>query len=91
MAYVTGLLGHHNVPPEIHYQLLHRTASALVEAERFAASKAAMIIESFSPERRWFDAFERFALLLGQTVTPDRPATVRTPGARPATPALRLA
>lgn len=49
----------------MHYQLLHRTASALIEAQRFHAADAAMIVHSFSPDRRWQDAFFRFAALLG--------------------------
>ena len=58
----------------IHYQLLHRTVSALIEAERFDASEAAMIVHSFSPERRWFEAFAAFVELLG-----GRPAAVDEP------------
>ncbi|MCJ7459500.1 MAG: hypothetical protein MUP17_10965 [candidate division Zixibacteria bacterium] len=33
----------------IRYQLLHRTASAVIEAERFGAKNALMLIHSFSP------------------------------------------
>jgi hypothetical protein len=50
---------------DLHYQLLHRTASALIEAERFTASRAAMIVHSFSPALAWFDAFTRFCERLG--------------------------
>jgi hypothetical protein len=35
------------VPPSLHYQLLHRTAAALIEGERFAAPHSAMIVHSF--------------------------------------------
>jgi hypothetical protein len=35
------------IPDEIRYQLLHRTASAIIEAKRFHAPFAAMIIQSF--------------------------------------------
>ena len=65
LAHILGLLGISDCPPEVHYQLLHRTASALIEAERFCADSAAMLVHSFSAERRWFDAFLRFAALLG--------------------------
>lgn len=65
LAYLCELLGIADCPTDVHYQLLHRTASALVEAERFCTSDAAMIVHSFSPERRWFDAFERFCGVLG--------------------------
>ena len=50
-------------PPEIRYQLLHRTASALIEAERFKTDGAAMIVHSFSQERAWFDDYAAFASL----------------------------
>jgi len=49
----------------IYYQLLHRTASAIIEAERFHADIAVMLVHSFSQEHRWFDEFSRFAALLG--------------------------
>jgi hypothetical protein len=34
----------------VRYQLLHRTASALLEAKRFNAENALMLVHSFSPE-----------------------------------------
>jgi len=49
----------------IRYQLLHRTASAVIEAERFMTHGASMIVHSFSPERRWFEDYERFIRLFG--------------------------
>lgn len=36
------------VPPELRYQLLHRTASAILLARRFHAQHAVMIVHSFS-------------------------------------------
>jgi hypothetical protein len=65
MSYLCDRLGLSGCPEEIHYQLLHRTASALIEADRFDASEAAMIVHSFSPTRKWFGAFARFVALLG--------------------------
>lgn len=50
---------------DVHYQLLHRTASAVIEARRFKTDAAAMLVHSFSPSRRWFDAFARFVALFG--------------------------
>lgn len=50
---------------DVQYQLLHRTASALIEAERFKADFAAMIVHSFSPTDRWFDAYADFCALFG--------------------------
>ena len=65
LAFLCGQLGLSQCPGEIHYQLLHRTASALIEAERFDTGDAAMIVHSFSPVRKWFDAFAAFVELLG--------------------------
>ena len=49
----------------LRYQLLHRTAAALIEAERFGAAGAAMIVQSFSPVSAWKDDFEVFAEAMG--------------------------
>ena len=66
LAFVADMLGLAlPLPDDIHYQLLHRTAAAIVEARRFNADDAAMIVHSFSPTGKWFDAFERFAGLFG--------------------------
>ncbi len=48
---------------EIRYQLLHRTASALLEAKRFNASTALMMVHSFSPNHEWFDDYSKFVNL----------------------------
>lgn len=76
-------LGLGDCPGDVHYQLLHRSASALIEAERFDAGAAAMIVHSFAADRRWHDAFARFVALLGGD--PDAPGLmpVRVPGAVP--------
>lgn len=47
----------------IRYQLLHRTASAVMEAKRFNASNALMLVHSFSPNHDWFDDYSSFAFL----------------------------
>jgi len=49
----------------IRYQLLHRTASAIIEAERFNAKNALMLVHSFSPTNEWYEDFEKFAGLYG--------------------------
>jgi hypothetical protein len=49
----------------IRYQLLHRTASAIIEAERFNAKNALMLVHSFSPTSEWYEDFENFAGLYG--------------------------
>ncbi len=82
MSYVCALLGVDACPPDVHYQLLHRTAAALIEADRFCATDAAMVVQSFSPERRWFDAFGRFAALIGAAAAPDRASAVTVPSGK---------
>ncbi|CAB1065446.1 hypothetical protein D1BOALGB6SA_10243 [Olavius sp. associated proteobacterium Delta 1] len=47
----------------IRYQLLHRTASAIIEAKRFNAQNALMLVHTFSPPNEWFDDFDMFASL----------------------------
>jgi len=66
LDYLTGLLGLSDKDiNHIYYQLLHRTASALIEAERFHANTAVMLVHSFSQDHLWFDAFADFAKALG--------------------------
>lgn len=67
------------IPAQIRYQLLHRAAAALVEARRFRAREAAMIVQSFSPESRWFDEFAHFAALFGLAPGPGEPAVAPVP------------
>lgn len=49
----------------IRYQLLHRTASAIIEAERFCAKHALMLVHSFSQSHEWFEDYAVFAELFG--------------------------
>lgn len=82
IEYICDLLGLKELPAAVHYQLLHRTASALIEAERFHASDAAMIVHSFSPERRWFEAYERFCDAMGCRAEVGVPAVVTVPSGK---------
>lgn len=84
LRFLQDTLGIVQLPDTIRYQLLHRTASALVTAEQFGANAAMMIVHSFSPSMNWFDDFERFAGLLGVKVQPN--CIVRIP--RPSAPSL---
>ncbi len=85
LAALCDLFGLASCPSDVRYQLLHRTASALIEAEKFDAKLAGMIVHSFSPTRRWFDEFARFADLIGATgaIQPDEPAIIQLPSGRP--------
>lgn len=49
----------------LRYQLLHRTAAAVILAQRFRADSALLVVQSFSPEDRWIEEFERFSSALG--------------------------
>ena len=76
LDYLCTMLGQNDCPPHIHYQLLHRTVSALIEAEKFACDDAAMIVHSFSSEQRWFEAFASFVELFGQDATTGHPISL---------------
>jgi len=49
----------------IRYQLLHRAASALIEAENLNAKRAILLVHSFSREHSWFDDYSSFVSLFG--------------------------
>lgn len=59
------ILGLRTAAPELRYQLLHRTASAVLEARRFLAAHAVMLVHSFSQQDLWYDDFERLVAALG--------------------------
>jgi len=68
LKFLCETLGFSNLPPlSIRYQLLHRTASALIEARRFNAKYAMMIVQSFSPEHAWLEDYQAFLGLFGST------------------------
>ena len=69
-------------PPDVRYQLMHRTASAIIEAERFKTDDAALIVHSFSPERRWFEDFAKFLSLFGLKAEPDKRFQTTLPSGR---------
>jgi hypothetical protein len=50
---------------DLRYQLLHRTAAAILEAQRFAAHHALMLVHSFSAEDAWLDDYQAFAQRMG--------------------------
>jgi hypothetical protein len=69
LAYLLDVLGLHDderLEP-IRYQLLHRTASSIIEARRFGGTHAVMLVHSFSPTGAWFEDFAAFASLYGAT------------------------
>lgn len=64
---------------ELRYQLFHRTASALFEAERYGFRHALMLVHSFSPVHASLQDYQRFAAALGMTgANPDAVSSART-------------
>ena len=53
----------------IGYQLLHRTASAVLEARRFGARHAVMLVHSFSQELEHFTDYAAFVGLYGHSAS----------------------
>jgi hypothetical protein len=49
----------------LRYQLLHRTAAAVLEAKRYRARHAAMVVQSFCPDRTGLSDFQCFAQAMG--------------------------
>lgn len=52
-------------PDHIRYQLLHRTASAIIEAKRFRTNEAVMVVHTFSPTNEWLADYQDFLGLYG--------------------------
>ena len=60
------------VPGTVRYQLLHRAVSAILEARRFRARHAVLLVHSFSRTREWLEDFIAFGALLGADVGAER-------------------
>lgn len=56
---------------DIRYQLLHTTASAIIEAKKFKAENALMLVHSFSRSNEWFDDYSGFLGLFNVSAKPD--------------------
>lgn len=52
---------------DVRYQLLHRTASAVIEARRFGAAHAMLLVHSFSQTHEWLDDYRRLVALYDAT------------------------
>ncbi len=79
LAFLLETLGlpSRTTPCDVRHQLLHRTASAVIEAGRFNAQQAMMVVHSFSDDLGGFSDFVRFASMLG--VDAQRRELVRAP------------
>jgi hypothetical protein len=69
-----------NIPGTVRYQLLHRTAAAVLLARQFFAQRAIMLVHSFSPSGRWFEDFVAFAGLFGAAPGPNEIISARPCG-----------
>ena len=56
---------HESADTPVSSQLVHRTTTALVEAKRFFARGAAVVVHSFGESRRGFSDFQQFVRLMG--------------------------
>lgn len=86
MQFICNLLGlSAPVPDGMRYQLFHRTAAAVLEANRFKTDRAAMIVQSFSQEHRWLEDFQAFVTLFGLRAELDQAVTYELPSGMPLT------
>lgn len=69
LKYLLELLDIPEAPGNLRYQLLHRTASALIEARRFNSKHAVMLVHSFSQSHQWFEDYSAFVELIGGNPT----------------------
>ncbi|OGW18190.1 MAG: hypothetical protein A3G93_05615 [Nitrospinae bacterium RIFCSPLOWO2_12_FULL_45_22] len=68
LSFLTEILGFSSpIPDSVRYQLVHRTASAVIEAQRFGAQHAVMLVHSFSHNDEWHSDFAAFVSLFGHT------------------------
>lgn len=66
LAFLADMLGlGTDVLGSLRYQLLHRTVSALIEADAFGARHAVMLVHSFGATDAGLDDYEAFARALG--------------------------
>lgn len=66
LKFLCGELGIEYPPPfKARYQLLHRTVSAILEAKRFRANEAVMVVHTFSKTDEWFEDYQYFLSLFG--------------------------
>ncbi|MBC8143500.1 MAG: hypothetical protein H7Y38_18885 [Armatimonadetes bacterium] len=76
LAFLSELLGVAlPLPDDLRYLFLARLASAVIEAERFHAGAATLLIHSFSAGNTGFEEFVRFATVMGA----GQPASVNVP------------
>lgn len=81
LEFLCGELGLRFPPPgHVRYQLFHRTVSAILEAKRFRASDAVMVVHSFSPSNEWLEDYQAFLALFGLLAGVDEAVSARVAG-----------
>jgi hypothetical protein len=80
LAGICDILGLHNPDLSLRYQLFHRTAAAVLEARRFGAHHAAMIVHSFAQDHMNFDDFAAFCQAMGARAQLDGSDQITLPG-----------
>jgi len=84
LDFLTRTIGLSVEPPgSVRYQLLHRAASALIEAERFRADRAVMLVHSFSSEDIGLEDFGAFTRLFEVSSQPDELVRLSQPSTIP--------
>nr|WP_262271835.1 hypothetical protein [Microvirga sp. HBU65207] len=85
LSYLRDLLGLHlePLPSTLRYQLLHRTASAIIEASRFKTDAAIMVVQSFSDKATSKDDFLQFVDLLRGQMQDKGLAEIKLPNGLP--------
>jgi hypothetical protein len=84
LAYLCRVLGlTTDLPMSTRYQLIHRTASAVIEADRFKTDHAAIIVHSFSDGNSWFSDFAAFQTLFRQRGEIGQRVSTVVPSGRP--------
>jgi hypothetical protein len=79
LAYLCDVLGiTTDVALALRYQLLHRTASAIIEANRFMARPAVMLVHSWAQSLEGFDDYSAFVNALGGSSGVDSVTRVTT-------------
>lgn len=78
LEYLCKVLNLAHPPDEaLRYQLFHRTVSALLEAERFGAPFAVMVVQSFRKDPASWSDFSAFCGALGATLEQGQLVEVR--------------
>lgn len=81
LDYLQGLLGLTKLDDGIRYQLLHRTASAILTAREFYAHAAVMMVQSFGKKTSLREDFDAFCRAMGAESVSEGIAVVHSFGA----------